>query len=1517
MKINVRLLIILLVAGVVTLTGIFVLYTIQIRRHDAGFLARARAGIESENPSERQSGLRHYRIYLSRHTEEPDVRAEYGIALKKYGYLNNAIEQLERAVRGNPENKDALKALADLMMYQAHRYSDARRHLESLTKLENKNLEYRQQLAQCLILENNFSKAEKILQEIIKEDPTQLVSYKILSELYDLKLKRPEDSQKIIDQMVEKNPKAAEAYRLRALHLFGQAQKEPDQEKEDAEKEKANQDLEKALELDPKDKSILLLASTLSQEKGNFDAAKKFAQRLIEADPQSQDGYLQMAKLEVANINLEKSLEWIQKGIDATGGTHSLLFQKADRLLDLNKVAEAKQEIKKLSKVPFNPILYSYLEARTDYAEEKWAKARERFETVRPELERLKGLRFLVPRVDVFTAECYRQLGNPEKGQELTSQALHSNVPTLTKDPLEQGRLLRQEGKLIEAINYFKRLTQNEQIELSAYIELFPLLIQQALLQEEANRDWSAVDNALAKIQELLPDDPRAALLQVQAIIAKDKENTKEAEDVLDAAVKRAKARAKQWDKLLEELGNTPKSEDAVQLLRVASESWAKKNRNMDSAIEFLEKGNRERALKILEVERENQADTRRLWLTRIAIARSQEDWDRAEEITRKAILTLGDSAAFRKALAAITVKRGGDDVQVRLETVLQDIDKLPENEQQDLWKFVAVLFNQMGKNDRAIELCEIAAKKDPNNLFIRQTLFALALEAGNKEVMDRTLKEIGKIDQQGPTWNYLTALEMSYPIVNQKTISDEDRETLEAAIDHLNVAEVQRPNWGKAALLLGKLYDKVGNTKAAETNLAQAVEFGERDPTGLARLAEIYIRGGRTLEAQTILNMMRYSTQGLNPAGQIAMAKLKLQRGDKRGAMAELMGAVEMLRKEAAESEEAKDYLSLAQVLSNAAALSRQIDEEELADKLFQEAKDMVVKASEVDPTDYRPWLILAKLYKDQGKNRQVEEVVMELKNNVPEEMLQIALSKCYETLGRTVEAELACEKALEVASEKNDIAKEVASFYLRSDRDKKNDNENAEKVLRQILDGKLPASNDDIIWARRRLALILFTRGLQKNRAEAMKLIAENLKANTNSLLDLRVQARGLAVKGTRKDKKRSIEMFEDLVKRPSPSSEDRFQLAKLYWTDGNWNGTSAQMQVLLGSASPKPDWYEFYIRCLIDRDEFSSAQTNWQKLASMRPNAFTTAELAAYISAGMNQPQKAVKALEAFLNDSKATPDNELVKLTLSAKTAEGLATQIQQNDEAAKKTRQLYLDFAEKCYRSMAEKYSKYEMALASFLGRYNKRDQAIDLAEKAWKTNQPQTIAAATVRLLNTGEATPKQIERVEKILNDAEEHFGDRVALDLAKAELCTLQKQYDEAERLYREVLKADKENAVALNNLSVFLALRKVKLDEALKSINKAIEIAGPQATLLDSRASVYLARGEYQKALDDIDAALQERRSAVRFFHQAQIQLAAGDKEGAKKSLEQALDLGIQVEQLQPLERPGYRALRESLK
>ena len=209
------------------------------------------------------------------------------------------------------------------------------------------------------------------------------------------------------------------------------------------------------------------------------------------------------------------------------------------------------------------------------------------------------------------------------------------------------------------------------------------------------------------------------------------------------------------------------------------------------------------------------------------------------------------------------------------------------------------------------------------------------------------------------------------------------------------------------------------------------------------------------------------------------------------------------------------------------------------------------------------------------------------------------------------------------------------------------------------------------------------------------------------------------------------------------------------------------------------------------------------------------------------------------------------------------------------------------------------------------------DEALQVVEKAWDKAEPAAIARATGPLLAESAISQAQVQRVEGVLVAASKEHDRPVALLLALGNLRISQERYEEAEAIFREVLAKNEGNVVALNNLAVLLALRGTELDEARQFIETAIDVAGPIPTLLDSRATVYLALRDPVNALADLEAAIADAPSATWYFHKAQVHYEVGQLKAATDALAKAHELGLTPEQLSPLERQAYHDLQEALK
>src|SRR5262245_30521124 len=168
-------------------------------------------------------------------------------------------------------------------------------------------------------------------------------------------------------------------------------------------------------------------------------------------------------------------------------------------------------------------------------------------------------------------------------------------------------------------------------------------------------------------------------------------------------------------------------------------------------------------------------------------------------------------------------------------------------------------------------------------------------------------------------------------------------------------------------------------------------------------------------------------------------------------------------------------------------------------------------------------------------------------------------------------------------------------------------------------------------------------------------------------------------------------------------------------------------------------------------------------------------------------------------------------------------------------------------AEAMYRKFVAESKKPEavLVLAEYFGRGNRTDEALELCDQAWKTSPPALVAASSLAILYAAKDGKPYCDRVERRLQEAMQKAPRQSASAFLQqlAALRNLQGRYDEAEKLFRQVIDQDKDNLVALNNLVWLLAMQTGRPAEAKTLIDQGIARAGRLPTLLDTRGTVYL--------------------------------------------------------------------------
>jgi tetratricopeptide (TPR) repeat protein len=214
-----------------------------------------------------------------------------------------------------------------------------------------------------------------------------------------------------------------------------------------------------------------------------------------------------------------------------------------------------------------------------------------------------------------------------------------------------------------------------------------------------------------------------------------------------------------------------------------------------------------------------------------------------------------------------------------------------------------------------------------------------------------------------------------------------------------------------------------------------------------------------------------------------------------------------------------------------------------------------------------------------------------------------------------------------------------------------------------------------------------------------------------------------------------------------------------------------------------------------------------------------------------------------------------------------------------------------------------------------LSRQKRCAEAFDLCEKSWEEGKcaPEVIGGVSVALLNAmSPLSDAQVAAVQKHLSRAVEKNPRSVALKLHLSALYDKRGDYEKAAEQYREVLKVEPNNVVALNNLAWMLALRGGDRREALGYITKAVNGIGRRADLLDTRGLVYLKLENHAEAVADFEEATKEAPTPSRLFHLAWAYHKESNKAKAREVLKQAKEKGLKVASLHPVEQKDCRDL-----
>lgn len=870
---------------------------------------------------------------------------------------------------------------------------------------------------------------------------------------------------------------------------------------------------------------------------------------------------------------------------------------------------------------------------------------------------------------------------------------------------------------------------------------------------------------------------------------------------------------------------------------------------------------------------------------------------------------------------------RDADDKQIRQKLV--DIasagKKLPAEDYQRLLSALVGYAIQVSDFDNARRWAEEVAQAAPNNLKVRLLLFDLAIYAQDIEGLKRVLEEIARIEGQGPIWHYGEAIRL---YLESK---GENRNLLQQAIDHLSRAASLRPNWMRIPALQGQIYDLLGDAGLAINSYLRAVSLGDRSVLTARRLVQLLYGQQRFLEADQVVRQLEEQQAPFSSELDRLASSVSLRLEDYER-------AVELARRAASESTDYRDHVWYGTVQSVLGLRARAERRETEAQAMLAEAEKEFRKGVELAPESVEPWIALVQFYARMQENAKAEKAITEARAKVKGGIAPLAMGQVYEVLGKLDEAEKQYQEALAVAPNDPRVVRQVAEFYLRTGR-----TESARTQLERITSGQVQASENDLFWGRRSIALILAAQGGYENLQKGLELIRQNRSAGRAATIqDLRAEALLLTAHPQRKKRLEGRDLLEKVVKEsPQATADDRFILAQMYMADGDVVNAARHMRTLLATRGDDPRYLQTYVAFLLDQNQLSEAEA-WQgRLEKVAPEAFATLALRARLLTAQGRYEEAIKRLTEFAEKdvSPSTPDNpsspapegasggassprpeisseqlskvQQLRWALAGDSLESLGRMLERskkNDEAKR-----YFEEAEKLYRRFTEKNPEARLLLASFLARHGKITEGLQLLEAAWETADVALIRAAAQVFLGLASEDQATTARVEAIVEKALERHQRPLSLLLVLGDAYGIQGRIQESEKIYREVLQRDPRNVIALNNLGAMLALQGANLEEAEKMVRTAIDAAGPAGNLLDSYAIVLIARNKPTEALKVLAEAIEDQPIPILFLRQAQAYRALGQSEAANKAFEEAVKRGLTRESLHPLERRVFDELQ----
>ncbi len=488
----------------------------QLHRLASALLMRAD---QLEQQAQYEEAVGCIRRYLLLQPEDATARARLASASDRAGTDGyRTVRYYYQAIGLAPERVDLRQRLADLLL-SLQRWPEASSEAQQvLSANPNDPLALRiQALAKYqLAVDDLHTKWDELggsLALALSANPTdvELAANLALVDREHIDPPMPAEADRIMDQLVEDNHRAANALLARAeyrrrFNLAG-----------------ADDDLDAALEAAPKDLRVVTAAAERDCSRQQWDAAVARYQLMTEIAPQDRRGYLGLGLVYRRQSELDRAATAWQQGLEKVGPDDLILgWQLAQLWIDQyklthdgHKLKQADEQLRTLSsaadklRLDTPSRIVQAVGNANDYLRAQWWLAQDKPLAAIPILKRLAVVEdafsertpLRISQVDVKwqLAGAWGRIGRWDQAA-LAYEDVIAIRPADSVPRLAAAKAWLNAGQLTEALKDFRVVVTQPPVAVEAWLPYTQALYRQQLRLPATERDWREFDKALNQV---------------------------------------------------------------------------------------------------------------------------------------------------------------------------------------------------------------------------------------------------------------------------------------------------------------------------------------------------------------------------------------------------------------------------------------------------------------------------------------------------------------------------------------------------------------------------------------------------------------------------------------------------------------------------------------------------------------------------------------------------------------------------------------------------------------------------------------------------------------------------------------------------------------------------------------------------------------------------------------------------------------------------------------------------------